>query len=181
MKVNLGCGSVVPAGWVNADCALGARLAKLPLFTRLNRRYRFFGVQWSEDIEIVNLRRRFPWPDASVDVVYCSHMLEHLTKKDGHRFLLECYRVLRTGGIVRIVVPDFRYYVDEYLSGRLGAEDFVAKLGVLFGDEDHGLKGRLAPFYRYPHKCMYDEEALLAALGRAGFTAPLRALSRTSR
>jgi predicted SAM-dependent methyltransferase len=40
--------------------------------------------------------------------------------------------VLRKDGIIRILVPDLRLIVTEYLANRVYAEDFVEELGVLF-------------------------------------------------
>jgi hypothetical protein len=57
----------------------------------------------------------------------------------------------------------------EYSNGRLPADHFLEKLGVLYGEESTGIKKRLAPFISYPHKCMYDAKSLLAALRYIGF------------
>jgi hypothetical protein len=54
-------------------------------------------------------------------------MLEHLCVEDASVFLKECRRILRPGGIVRIVVPDLeaitRRYIHELDSARLGDPD----------------------------------------------------------
>lgn len=169
MKLNLGCGSHVPEGWVNADYALGARLARLPLFPTLNRRLRLFDMDWNPGIRLHDLTRPFPWPDGSADVVYSSHTLEHFTKEDGRRFLGECHRVLRHDGIVRIVVPDLAHTVNRYLRGELAADDFVAELDVLYLPSANPLKNRLSPFIQFPHKCMYDSASLQRVLTEVGF------------
>ncbi len=63
-----------------------------------------------------NLARGIPFASNSVDAVYHSHMLEHLDKNTALEFLNEVKRVLKTGGIHRIVVPDFEKACSEYLS-----------------------------------------------------------------
>jgi ubiquinone/menaquinone biosynthesis C-methylase UbiE len=175
MKLNLGCGSQVPDGWINVDYALGARFAKNPIFRALNRKLRVFDLDWNEKIYLHNLTKQFPWADSSIDVVYSSHTLEHFTRGDGRRFLAECHRVLRNNGIVRIVVPDLRNVVVEYTEGRINADDLVEKLGVLYGNNKNVLKNRLSPFIQFPHKCMYDSPRLLAILSETGFDAANRA------
>jgi len=35
-KLNLGCGSKTPSGWINVDYAPGAKLSKIPLVNKLN-------------------------------------------------------------------------------------------------------------------------------------------------
>ena len=168
--VNLGCGPRVLEGWTNVDSALGARLAQLPGFASFNRRHRVFREHWPKGILIHNLQEPLPWQSNSVDFIYCSHVLEHLTRHDGVRLLRECERVLIPGGAVRIVVPDFRLTIEQYTSGKLDARHVLEKLDVLTArDGDGPMKARLAPFFRYPHLCMYDRAALVDALTNAGF------------
>jgi hypothetical protein len=59
--------------------------------------------------------------------------------------------------------------VQRYLGGAIRAEDFLEDLDVLTGIGMAGLKKTLAPLVQYPHKCMYDEEALLRVVGSCGF------------
>lgn len=175
MKLNLGCGPQVLDGWVNVDYALGARLMKVPLFRAINRKLGFFNVDWDEKIFVHDLTKAFPWRSGSVDVAYSSHTLEHLSREDGRRFLSECHRVLRDGGVIRIVVPDLRSYVDAYSKGQIKADDFLEKLDVLYTSSTSGLKRKLAPFIQFPHKCMYDNQRLVDVLNEMGFDAHVRA------
>ena len=41
-------------------------------------------------------------------------MIEHLDYEETNNFFMECKRVLRPGGIARIVVPDFDKLIDSY-------------------------------------------------------------------
>jgi SAM-dependent methyltransferase len=174
VKVNLGCGSHVPDGWVNVDYALGAKLAKVPLFGVVNRRLHLVRLDWDRRILVHDLRKRFPWDDASVDVVYSSHLLEHLSREEGRRFLGECHRVLRAGGILRLVVPDLWKIVHAYTDGRILADGFVEELEVLSERSGRGVRGHLAPLFQFPHKCMYDGPRLLGLLDEMGFEASAR-------
>jgi hypothetical protein len=98
-----------------------------------------------------------------------------MTREQGRFFLAECHRVLRTGGLIRIVVPDLEHLVRQYSQGQVRADDFVDRLGVLYEMNGRGLKSRLAPFLSHPHKCMYDTPTLLALLRETGFDAESRA------
>jgi SAM-dependent methyltransferase len=176
MKLHLGCGTRAPEGWVNVDNFIGARLARIPVLRWIVRTSNAFALDWPPNVFLHDLRRRFPWPDASADVIYASHLLEHLTRDEGARFLRECQRVLKPNGIVRIVVPDLRAIVDGYLAGRLSSLDLVDALGVRAEAPGDGrLKRLLAPWFRFPHRCMYDRESLLGCLREAGFEATTRA------
>lgn len=62
-----------------------------------------------------NLLEGLPLDDNSVDVVFSSCMLEHFSLEMGRNFLSECYRVLKRGGVCRIVVPDLENICREYL------------------------------------------------------------------
>jgi predicted SAM-dependent methyltransferase len=77
MRLNLGCGHNAAPGWVNVDYSLGSRLRWIPFSGK------FFRQKWDRSILVVDLRRALPWPDNSVDAIYCSHFLEHLTKSSG--------------------------------------------------------------------------------------------------
>ena len=95
-------------------------------------------------------------------MAYSSHTLEHFDKADGRSFLSECHRVLRPGGIIRIVVPDLHVIVVDYLEGRLRADDVVGELEVLQIHAASAVKNKLARFTQsaHTHKCM-DNTPLL--------------------
>jgi len=59
-------------------------------------------------VEYCDAARRLPLPNAAADVLYSSHMLEHLDRDEASTFLKEARRILRCGGIIRIAVPDLR-------------------------------------------------------------------------
>ena len=66
------------------------------------------------NVKIQDLRRGIPYPDDSVCAVYHSHVLEHIDRTDAPAFLREALRVLRPGGVQRIVVPDLHGLVQKY-------------------------------------------------------------------
>lgn len=169
MKLNLGCGNQTPQGWTNVDYALGARLMKLPMFRAINSRLKLFGLDWDPGIYVHDLTRRLPWRDSSVDVIYSSHTLEHFSVEEGRRFLSECRRVLCENGIIRLVVPDLRHYIGEYTEGRTKAYHFIEQLGVLHDNRKNTPKSIFSAFCSFPHKCMYDESALIDVLNQVGF------------
>lgn len=91
--INLGCGNNHHPGWINVDF-----------------------VSTCKDVIAHNLLFGIPFKDDSFDVVYNSHLLEHFPKKEAILFLKECFRVLKSGGIIRIAVPDLESIAKEYLS-----------------------------------------------------------------
>jgi predicted SAM-dependent methyltransferase len=48
--------------------------------------------------------------------VYSSHFIEHIPRNEILNFLVECRRVLKPGGLIRLVLPDFEKIVREYIA-----------------------------------------------------------------
>jgi SAM-dependent methyltransferase len=62
-----------------------------------------------------------PFSDGTFEIVYNSHVLEHLHRGHVQDFLLECRRVLQPEGIIRVVVPDLEQLAKSYLARLEGA------------------------------------------------------------
>ena len=62
-----------------------------------------------------DVRKGIPLADKTVDAVYHSHLLEHFSKREGTVLASECFRVLKPGGIIRVVVPDLENICKGYL------------------------------------------------------------------
>src|SRR5688572_2731023 len=121
LKLNLGCGSVRPEGWINTDSSWNAHLQRLPVIgTLVSKMFRTVEYD-SNNLQYMNLNKRWPYKNNSVDIVYASHLFEHLTLRSADLFLRESFRCLNPGGVVRLVVPDLykicKRYVQEYESG----------------------------------------------------------------
>ena len=92
MRANLGCGSQICPDWINIDL-----------------------VRTGPGVVAHDLSTGIPLPDASCEVVYHSHVLEHLRRSDAQFFMRECFRVLKPGGILRVAVPDLEQICRQYL------------------------------------------------------------------
>lgn len=120
--LNLGCGSKVSGypGVTNIDWSIMLRIRTNPLL-RLSAKLFLSGERLRRfkalpnNVMVHNLRHGIPFLNASVDAVYHSHVLEHIDREGAGPFLVECARVLRPGGIIRIVVPNFERYCHDYL------------------------------------------------------------------
>lgn len=123
MKIlNLGCGTKTSddQSIINIDWSIYLRLkrAKLlkvivPFLLKGSRRNRFNALP--NNILVHNLAKGIPFESESVDVVYHSHMLEHLDRDIAEKFLREAKRVLKPKGIHRIVVPDLETGAKAYI------------------------------------------------------------------
>ncbi|MBF9050469.1 methyltransferase domain-containing protein [Roseobacter sp. HKCCD9010] len=120
--LNLGCGlktsdrpEVQNIDWSPYLWLSRSRLVRAlaPIFLDEARLQRLRAVP--KNILVYNLAKGIPYADQSVDVVYHSHVLEHLDRPIAQQFLAETHRVLKPGGILRIVVPDFELLARAYL------------------------------------------------------------------
>lgn len=120
--LNLGCGGKTSArdGVINIDWSISLRLKQhgwsrrlIPLLLRGDRLKRFNALP--DNILVHDLARGIPFATDSVDAVYHSHVLEHLDRSTAPGFLREVHRVLKPGGVHRIVVPDFEWLCRRYV------------------------------------------------------------------
>lgn len=66
-----------------------------------------------------NLTQRLPVRSETVDFIFCEHFIEHISLEEGKRFLSECHRMLRPGGVLRVSTPSLNKLVEEYVACRL--------------------------------------------------------------
>lgn len=123
------------------------------------------------DLVFLDARKAFPLPDASFDVVYSEHMLEHLTYTDGQHCLRECFRVLRPGGTIRIATPSLERLAGLYEAGELQERYVRWAAATLEPELKAPLPGAVVNnFFRsWGHEFIYDHDTLHHALTEAGF------------
>jgi len=151
-------------------------------------------VPWNPDILLHDVTRSLPFASDSADAVYASHLLEHLHLEEGKSLMKECFRVLKSGGVLRMVVPNLRADLMEYLGNDTSGEQAVtasfradllmAKLNF-YGREarPRSLLHRifLAMGDHTKHKWMYDPESLVGYFQWAGFVEVREMAFRISR
>jgi predicted SAM-dependent methyltransferase len=168
--VNLGCGQTRPHGWINTDSSLNSWLQNLPLFHKVVAQL-FQSVNYDSNASYMDLRHSWRFSNNSVDVVYASHVFEHLNSSTAVLFLNEAYRVLKPGGIIRLVVPDLhqlaKNYIDEYKSGNKSAtRDFLYWMNLCRDNtypKNRSTIVKIINFlqdYPHQHKYMYDFTSL---------------------
>ena len=173
--VNVGCGASPTPGWLNFDNSPSVKLAGIPLLPNILRR---LGLLAGHQVEFIATSRkhqvrgasatRLPLESQVAAAVYSSHMLEHLTRNDARAFLREAFRVLKPGGILRIVVPDLGKIVRDYGTDH-DANRMVER--TLLAAEGSGVRSRLLLALVGPrnHRWMYDGTSLKALVEGEGF------------
>lgn len=179
MRINVGCGTEPIAGWVNFDNSLSVRFFKFYLVAKIlnwmsiiNKEQMNFiatgkakGILWAD-------AKKLPVPDESAEMIYSSHMLEHLDRKDAAIFLAEAKRVLRAGGVIRLCMPDIRLLAEEYLVNQ-DADVFIQKT-LMCIPRPRSIYDRISTLIIGPrhHQWMYDGKSMSSLLEVSGFSNP---------
>jgi len=132
----------------------------------------------------LDVRRPLPLADGSVIRILAEHVVEHIDfRSDVPRVFCDWHRLLRPGGIARIVVPDAQRFMVAYASGdselwrRLGWDldalppDIYTPMHVINHIFHQGGE----------HLFAYDFETLAWALRCAGFSEVVQMSFRNSR
>ena len=92
VMINLGSGHWKFEGWVNVDLDLASR----------------------PDV-CADLAAGLPFRDACADFMHSEDFIDQLDLEHAHRFLRECHRILKPGGVIRILTPDVEQLARLYL------------------------------------------------------------------
>lgn len=100
LLVNVGCGQRSDSEWINLD-----------------------GDSVSAGIRRYDCREKLPLLDASVDAIYSSHVIEYLPPAVARGFVREVFRVLKSGGVLRLATLDLEVLAFECLKNLYRACD----------------------------------------------------------
>ncbi len=116
-----------------------------------------------------DLRDGLPIESNSCDGIAAIHVLEHFGPHEATFVLGDWHRVLKPGGVLRLVVPDLSIFANAYVSrdssfyNLPGPCDGLRFPGETYADRFmYALRGQ-------GHQLLYDAESAQAALQRAGF------------
>tara|TARA_B100000900_G_scaffold413752_1_gene438482 strand:+ start:1357 stop:2007 length:651 start_codon:yes stop_codon:yes gene_type:complete len=176
-RVNIGCGTNPAEGWINMDNSLAIKLANSPFIYRLAKLLKLLNssqidnIEWNRNnsIQFADATKNLPFEENSIECIYTSHMLEHLSREGACIFLNEAYRSLKNGGVLRIAIPDINIHINEYISNK-DADLFMEQILVEAPKVDT-IKQKLQLFltgYRH-HQWMYDGNSLCKLLNSVGF------------
>ena len=95
--------------------------------------WRNFGPEWIHidggDYDHLDHKDIIDFPYENVDLIYASHVLEYFSREEALPLLKTWKSKLKTGGILRLAVPDFNSLCRIYYSG----VPFERILGPLYG------------------------------------------------
>lgn len=146
MKLSLGAGGVRLPGWIHVD----------------------FDASCRPDVR-ADLSEPLPFADACADFLHSEDFIGQLSFTQARAFLQECYRVLKPGGVLRLLTPDLAQLVRAYVNRDQGLKAlWDREVGIPL---ETGTLGELvhAALTFADQNSFYDEETLRSLLEPAGF------------
>ena len=172
-KFHLGCGTIFIRNYLNVGW--WPHLGESTLYTNPN------GVEGTY-LYNHDLVKGIPAADNSLEVVYHSHLLEHLTNIEGIDFIAACFRVLQPGGILRVLVPDLELWAKNYVDKNLFFFDEYRRIGLADNKDLYPTIGSIfmGMLHNHGHKMGYDFDTLKTILERTGFVRIRRTMVQDS-
>lgn len=145
--VNVGCGANITDKYLNLD---------------------YF---WKPGIDLCwDVTKGIPCKENTIKGIFTEHCLEHISFSACKDVIAEFFRILRPGGVVRIIVPDAELYIELYIASRGGKEVRFPNQGdYVFEDFFTPLMAVNRIFRDHEHLYAYDFETMSALLSRQGF------------
>jgi predicted SAM-dependent methyltransferase len=134
-RLHVGCGEQILQGWCNLDIQ---PLAGVDL--------------------VVDVTAGFDFRD--VELIFCEHFIEHLHLDDGIRFLHDCHRALRPGGVLRVSTPNLDWVVLTHYRPTAAEEERKIEDALMLNRAFHG----------WGHRFLYNAEILGHVLRGLGFS-----------
>jgi len=100
--INVGAGSFSHPDWINVD--------------KISKFYKNKQSPNVVDWDLLSLKP-LPFANNSIDLIYSSHVIEHISDEAAKNFFSESFQKLKKGGGIRIVCPDIKYLFDAYKRG----------------------------------------------------------------
>ncbi len=176
MYIQFGSGLRAVEGWINYDSSPTLRIQKLPFANILFKKV--LSCRFDDQIIYGDIVKGLGVPNESADGIFCSHVLEHLSLDDFHTALTNIFYILKKGGRFRVIVPNLKYYINNYLDSVPSPQTIEMTSAYKFNIETcYGrnysrstLSKRLVEaFGNSYHLWMWDLESLKLALELAGF------------
>lgn len=129
---------------------------------------------YSDNKIYLDATKPFPFEDSTFDYVFSEHMIEHITYQEGLNMLSECYRILTSGGKIRIATPNLQFLLELYKSNKSELQNEYLKWAIkkcnipsVTAFEDTFV---INNFVRgWGHKFIYDEKVLRYTLENVCF------------
>lgn len=121
-RLHFGCYNLPVPGWINTDVSSQILLSRLPMGPKLAAKAGLLNAQQRADhaagvwkrVQYMDLSKPFPFATGTMEAIYSSHVMEHLTPLIAEHVIGECARILKPGGVFRVSVPDLDIVLNGY-------------------------------------------------------------------
>lgn len=122
MKLHLGAFNTGIVGWCNTDVTPHIWISRIPFLGLLlsfvglitAARYDDYRKGVFRKLKYLDLCRPLPFCENTIEAIFSSHVFEHLFLNEVEDLIKECFRVLKPGGVCRVIVPDLEKIVGAY-------------------------------------------------------------------
>lgn len=178
LKLNIGCGPGGQIeGYINIDNSPSILLGKFSAIKKALWALRIidkskFISDWS-GVTRCDVSKGIHYSNNTVDKIYSSHLLEHLPRDKGVILIKECFRILKHGGVMRLVIPDLLFHAEQYVdvTRALVAREVLPNNRIAHDIFLNTIYGAYLNKRRYgaEHYYMYDLPTLVSILKNSGF------------
>ena len=172
--VQIGAGLSTGPSWISYDSSPTLVLSKFPILGRLILKL-LKGSNWPHDTRCGDIISGLPLQKNSCKLIFCSHMLEHLSLPDFEVVIRNIYNYLEPGGTFRFIVPDLEVYAKRYIekitqSRNTAAIDFIKETHLGGENSRRGFASRLREaLANSRHQWLWDKYSLMGFLEHQGF------------
>lgn len=176
--LNIGCGLTVHSEWLCVDTSPSLLLRKIPLIGQALARSGHI-PDWPHAVRYGNVVTGLALPKSSCDLVYASHIFEHLSLHDLDLALRNLFANLKAGGRLRLLTPDLEKYARAYVGELNGANarnmnsaapSFMNQSGIGLAGSRRNLLCRLnEALSNARHQWLWDTYSMTAKLIDIGF------------
>lgn len=146
MKISLGAGGMRFPGWLHVDA----------------------DAQWQPDV-VADLSQPLPFADDYADFLQSEDFIGQLSFAQAREHLRDCHRVLKAGGVLRLLTPDLAVLIDCYRRGDTRVLDlWNREVGIPLVTDTLGELIHAALTFA-GQQSFYDEATLRALLEPIGF------------
>jgi predicted SAM-dependent methyltransferase len=120
---------------------------------------------------LADITKHIPQNNNAVDLIFSRATLEHLTYHELINHFLECHRILKIGGFIRMSVPDMDIMINNYLNKNENLDDAIKNSEISTpGLIENHTDLFISRVLYHDHFYLHNFDTLSRALKKTGFT-----------
>jgi len=150
--------------WINYDSSPTLLIQKIPFIGYKLTKNK---PQFDLNISYGDIVKGLPLKNNSVDYLFCSHTLEHLSYHDFNKAIFNSKSILKKGGNFALIVPDLECYINSYIKDKIVGKNKNPSINFmknthlgLYETRESTISRIKHAFSNTRHQWMWDEESL---------------------